>query len=153
MPIVDQSFSNLSSAGSDLTINLPQPFNACILGGLSSSFTNYSAEVGVDKMTWSISNTVFLALTICNWEPDPKTIQAVLATADTAVGKKPAAGLLEQKFTQKSDNKYNTLLFEITPGYIYKRLTWGDVAEVLGPNGLPKFYETTQQWHTVYFDR
>ena len=146
------AFPNLLNAGSGLTIPPQRPSNGSILGALCSSSIGHSAKVRTDDMTWHISDTLSLVLTICNWEPGPKTIRAVLAAADTAIGKKAAAGLLDQKFTQKSDNKYNTLLFEITPGHIYKRLTWGDVGEVLGENGLPKFYETTSLWHTIYFD-
>jgi len=144
--------SNLLYNGNDLSLNLPQPFNSSLLGGHGSFSTNPLREVGIDHMTWTISDTLSLAVTICNWQPDPVTILAVLAAADTMVGKKPATGLLSQKFTLKSDNKYNTLLFEISPDYVDKRLTWSDVREVLGDNGLLKFYETTGQWHTVYFD-
>ncbi len=144
--------SNLLNTGNDLSINLPQPFNNSLLAGHGSSSSNPWRDVGIDHMTWTISDTLSLAVTICNWQPDPATILAVLAAADSTVGKKPATGLLAQKFTLKSDNKYNTLLFEIGPGYVEKRLTWSDVEEVLGENGLSKFYETTGQWHTVYFD-
>jgi len=144
--------SRLLNTGNDLSLNLAQPFNSSLLGGHVSSSTNPWRDVGIDHMTWTISDTLSLAVTICNWQPDPVTILAVLAAAETTAGKKPATGLLEQKFTLKSDNKYNTLLFEISPGYVNKRLTWSDVGEVLGEKGLLKFYETTGQWHTVYFD-
>lgn len=120
--------------------------------GFGSFPNNRSGGVGIDHTTWKISNTISLAITICNWEPSPSTIAAVLLAAATAVSKKPAAGLLEEKFIQRSGNKYNNLYFEISPGYIYRRLTWGDVEKVLGENGLLKFYEATNQWHTVYFD-
>ena len=133
----------------DLFTKLPRPL---IPDGFGLSPTNLSGTIGIDRMTWTISDTLSLALVICNWMPSPETIEAVLAAAATSIGKKPAAGLLERKFVQRSDNKYNTLYFEISPGYIYKRLTWGDVGEVLGEHGLPKFFRTTRYWHTVYFD-
>ena len=133
----------------DVFTKLPRPL---ISPRFDLSPMNFSSTIGIDRMTWTISDTLSLALVICNWEPNPATIQAVLAAAATSIGKKPAAGLLERKFVQKSNNRRNTLYFEITPGYIYKRLTWGDVGEVLGEHGLPKFFETTRQWHTVYFD-
>lgn len=143
------AFSNELNAGSSsLIINLAKPLNDSVLSELNSSSVN---DLTIDHMTWRISDTLSLAVTICNWGPDPATILKVLAAADTAVGKKLAAGLLDRKFTQKSDNKFNTLLFEITPGHIYRHLTWGDVGEVLGENGLPKFYHVTEQWHTIYF--
>lgn len=144
--------SNLLNTGNDLSLNLPQSFNNSLLGGLSSLSTNPLRDVGIDHMTWIISDTISLEVTICNWQPDPKTILAVLAAADTVVGKKLAKGAVSEKFTLKSANKYNTLLFEIQPHNFDKVLTWGDVAEVLGPNGLPKFYEETMLWNTVYFD-
>ena len=144
--------SGLLTASSSLIISLPSPVNESAFCVIGSSSKNSQGSVKWDKTTWTISDTLSLALTICNWEPDPKKIQAVLEAAAQAVGKKPATTLLEKKFTQKSNNKYNTLLFEITPGYVDKRLTWGDVGEVLGDNGLTTFFETTQQWHTVYFD-
>ncbi len=144
--------SHLPNTGNDLSLNLPQPFNKSLLSGHGSSSTNPWRDVGIDHMTWTISATLSLAVTICNWNPDPVTILAVLAAAESTAGKKPATGLLSQTFVQKSTNKYNTLLFEIEPHNFEKILTWGDVAEVLGENGLAKFYEETGQWHTVYFD-
>ena len=113
---------------------------------------NSSAQISIDHTTWTISDSLSLVITICNWEPSPVTIVAVLAAALEVVGKKPATGLLDRKFTQRSQNKYNTLYFEISPDYDHKRLMWADVGEVLGSNGLPKFFETTHMWHTVYFD-
>ena len=147
------ALSILPNAGSSEPIlGLHGPVNESTLCGLGSSSSSHRGALGWDKQTWRISETLSLALTICNWEPDPATIQAVLAAAAVTVGKKPATTLLEKKFTQRSDNKYNTLYFEISPGFIYRRLSWGVVGEVLGENGLPRFFETTQQWHTVYFD-
>lgn len=147
------ALSILPNAGSsDLTLGLGSPVNESTLCGLGSSSSSHHGALGWDKQTWRISESLSLALTICNWEPDPATIQAVLAAAAVTAGKKPATTLLEKKFTQRSDNKYNTLYFEISPGFIYRRLSWGVVGEVLGENGLPRFFETTQQWHTVYFD-
>ena len=139
-------------AGSHSALALPKPFSDSSLDDFGLSSNNYSAELGWIKTTWKISDTLSLDITVCNWAPDPDTILVVLAAADTTVGKKPSATLLEKKFMQKSNNKYNTLYFEIRPGYTEKRLTWGDVAEVLGENGLVKFYTTTQYWHTIYFD-
>lgn len=146
--------SNLLNIDNDiyLPLNLSLPFSNSLFDGLSSSSTNPLRDVGIDHMTWIISDTISLAITICNWQPDPKTILAVLAAADTIVGKKAAKDVLTQKFTQRSDNKFNKLLLEIKPDSFDKVLTWGHVAEVLGPKGLPKFYEETRLWNTVYFD-
>ena len=125
--------------------------NDDMCGEPTSSSRSGAAKLGILRTTWQISEVLSLALVICNWELDPNTIQAVLTAAEASIGKKAAAELLTQKFTQKSNNKYNTLLFEIGPEYSDKGLMWGDVGEVLGENGLLKFYITTQLWHTVYF--
>lgn len=140
--------NHLNAGSSSLVIDPSQPLNHSVLGGGNSSSVNGLTD---EYLTWPISDTLQLAVTICNWAPDPATIMKVLTAAHTAIGKKPAAGLLDGTFTQKSDNRFNTLLFEISPGDTYKRLTWGDVGEVLGENGLPKFYDITQEWHTIYF--
>ena len=113
------ALSILSNAGSSEPIlGLHSPVNESTLCGLGSSSSSHHGALGWDKETWRISETLSLALTICNWEPDPATIQAVLAAAALTVGKKPATTLLEKKFTQRSSNKYNTLYFEISPGFI-----------------------------------
>ena len=148
------SLSILPNAGSsDLILALPHGFNESTLCGSGPQSRSHHGEaVGVDKGTWRISETLSLAIVICNWSPDPATIQAVLAAAALTVGKKPATALLEENFVQKSNNRYNTLYFEIGPGdVVEKRLTWGVVGEVLGEDGLAKFFETTRLWHTVYF--
>lgn len=44
------------------------------------------------------------------------------------------------------------MIFEIDPGYIDKKLTWGDVALVLGSNGLLRFFEEYGHWTSTYFD-
>lgn len=136
--------SNTLHGGSGLSIVAPKPLNDSICSELGS--------VSWHETTWTISDTpLSLVLHVCNWEINPDVILVVLEAAATTVGKKPAAVLLDQKFTQRSNNKYNTLYFEIGPEYFDKKLTWGDVGDVLGENGLHKFYEETEQWKTVYF--
>ncbi|KAI4237345.1 MAG: hypothetical protein LQ349_001902, partial [Xanthoria aureola] len=85
--------------------------------------------------------------------PAPATIRAVLAAAAQTAGKRPADAFVEKKWVVRSDNKYNTLYFEIGPLIAgQRRLTWGHVGEVLGERrGLVRFFETTGNWHTVYF--
>ena len=146
--------SNQLDTGTGLAINLLNPLNNSVLNTVNpaSAPVNHSASLKVEDLKWEITDDLYLALTVCDWEPDPATIRAVLAAADTAVGKKPSAGLLDKKFTQRSNNRYNTLLFIAYTDHWNRRLTWGDVAQILGPNGLPKFYDLTQQWNSVYFD-
>ena len=121
-----------SQQDSSLFHGLARTFNETNPAAPGLQLTRYTHHVSIDRGTWKISDTMSLALTICNWEPDPATIQAVLISALAAVGKKPAAGLVDRTFTQKSNNRYNTLLFEISPRYDHHQLTWGDVGEVLG---------------------
>ncbi len=159
------AFSNLPDAGSDLSITLPQTFNSSIgLAvaqrvntsdsniGFGSSSTNISTEVGYWTVTWSISNTISLTINIGAWVLSPEKILHTLEAAQIAVGKKQAAALLDRKFTQETGGRINTMIFEISPGWDYRRLTWADVGEVLGENGLPKFFQEKPEWHSAYFD-
>lgn len=117
---------------------------------------HHPLNLTIDHTSWTLTPTLSLALTICNWEPAPATIRAVLAAAAQTAGKRPADALVEKKWVVRSDNKYNTLYFEIGPqqgaGGQRKLLTWGDVGAVLGERrGLVRFFEETGNWHTVYF--
>lgn len=145
-----------NTGNSDLTLSLPRPINGSTpCGPGSSPLSNLpGTAVTWDKGTWRISATLSLAIVICNWSPSPATIYAVLTAAAVTAGKKPATAILDENFVQKSNNKYNTLYFEIGPDDAVEEneLTWGVVGEVLGEHGLLKFFQTTGQWHTVYFD-
>ncbi|KAL8727564.1 MAG: hypothetical protein Q9166_005970 [cf. Caloplaca sp. 2 TL-2023] len=122
------------------------------IGSVSSSSKN-SNEVGYLTVTWSITDNLSLTINVGPWQLSPERILEALAAADTAIGKKPAARLLDGKFVQKTGSRINTLLFEIGPGFIDpKRLTWADVAQVLGENGLPKFFREEGYWVSTYFD-
>lgn len=89
----------------------------------------------------------------CKLAPYPRKIIGTLAAAQNAAGKKPATTLLDKKFRIETGSRINTMIFEIGPDdWDYKRLTWADVAEVLGDDGLPKFFNQRQLWHCVYFD-
>ncbi|KAL8711389.1 MAG: hypothetical protein Q9220_004287 [cf. Caloplaca sp. 1 TL-2023] len=134
-------------------ISLPASFSSSSSSSSSSSLLLPTTQnLTIDHTTWAISPSLALAITICNWEPSPATILATLSAALAAIGKKSAAQLVEKKFVQRSDNKYNTLYFEIGPGWERKVLTWADVGEVLNTErGLPRFFEETGSWHTIYF--
>ena len=120
---------------------------------LSLSPQHRPHNLTIDHTSWTLTPTLSLALTICNWEPSPATIRAVLASAAQTAGKRPADAFVEKKWVVRSDNKYNTLYFEIGPQFAGQRkLTWRDVGEVLGEGrGLVRFFEETGYWHTVYF--
>ena len=136
--------SSTLHAGNSFSIIAPKPLNGSVCNELGS--------LAWHETTWKITDTpLSLDMVICNWELNPDVILVVLEAAATTVGKKPAAALLDKKFTQRSNNKYNTLYFEIGPGFIERKLSWGDVGDVLGENGLHKFYEETEQWNTAYF--
>ena len=157
--------SYLPDAGDDLSITLPQILNSSIglelaqrvntsdsNTGSASSSTNLSTDVGYWTVTWSISATLSLTINVGAWVLAPEKILHTLEAAQNAVGKKPAAALLDGKFTQETGSRINTMIFEISPGWDYRRLTWADVGEVLGENGLPKFFNEKQEWHSAYFD-
>ena len=159
------AFSNLPNGGSDLSATLPQTFNSSIGPavaqrvstsdsnvGFGSLSTNLSTKVSYWTVTWSISNTLSLTINIGAWELSPEKILHTLEAAQIAVGKKPGAALLDRKFTQETGSRINTMIFEIGPGWEHRRLTWADVGEVLGENGLPKFFQEKQEWHSAYFD-
>ncbi len=156
------AFSNLPDGGSDLFIAPPQTFNISIgpdgaqrinasdsRTGFVPPSTNISTEV---DYTWPIfGTTLSLNISIGPWELAPEKIVQTLEAAQTAVGKKQAGALLEKKFKQETGSRINTMIFEISPGYIYRRLTWADVGEVLGDNGLPRFFQEMEEWHSAYF--
>lgn len=159
------AFSYLPDAGNDLSITLPQTFNSSIRPEVAqrvntsdsnivsgSSSTNLSTEVGYWTVTWSISEALSLKINVGAWVLSPEMILQTLEAAQIAAGKKEAAALLDGKFTQKTGSRINTMIFEISPGWDYRRLTWADVGEVLGENGLPKFFREEQEWHSAYFD-
>ena len=159
--------SSLSNAGADLSmITLPQTFNnsfgPVLAQGLNTSLLhpglvlpsrNGSSDVGFHTVTWDINLTLSLIINIGDWELAPEKILATLDAAQIAVGKKPAGGLLDETFTQKTGSRINTMIFEIAPAQNdHKMLTWADVAEVLGDeNGLPRFFKSTLEWHSIYF--
>ena len=143
----EASFPNLRNTGNGLSIICPKLLNdsACDEPG-------FSADVVWERRKWQISDTLSLALNICSWKLDAELVQAVLAAAAVTVGKRSAVGILEKTFIQKSKNKYNTLNFEISPDHFNPGLTWADIAEILGDNGLPKFYDETRWWRMLHFE-
>ena len=159
--------SSLPNAGADLSIiTLPQTFNdsvePTIAQGLNTSLLptgpvspsrNGSSNDGDRTVTWDINQTLCLVIKIGDWELAPEKVLATLDAAQTAVGKKQAGALLEEKFIQKTGSRINTMIFEMEPAQDdFTILTWGDVAEVLGDeNGLPRFFKATLEWHRIYF--
>ena len=159
--------STLPNAGTDLSIiTLPQTVNnsigpviaqrlntSLLSTGLASPSTNLSTEVGYHTVTWDINQTLSLVINIGTWELTSEKILVTLRAAQTAVGKKQGAALLDGKFTQETGTRINTMIFEISPGWDHRLLTWADVAQVLSDeDGLPRFFAATQEWHSIYFD-
>ena len=143
----EAAFSTFRNAGNGLSIITPKLLNDSACGELGSS-----ADVLWERRTWPISDTLFLALNICSWKLDAETVQAVLDAAAVTVGKRSATGVLDKTFIQKSNKKYETLNFSVSPDHFNHGLTWADVGEVLGDNGLPKFYDETRWWRALYFE-
>lgn len=159
------AFSYLPHVGNDVSITLAQTSNISSGPevaqrantsdsnvGSGSSPTNLSTEVGYWTVTWSISDTLSLTINVGAWVLSPDKILHTLEAALIEIGKKEAAALLDGKFSKETGSRINTMIFEISPDWDYKRLTWADVGEVLGENGLPKFFEEKQEWHSAYFD-
>ena len=143
----EATFSNLRNTSNDLSIVAPKLVNGSACGELGSS-----AETLWERRRWPIGDTLSLELIICNWKLEAEVVQAVLAAAAVTVGKRSAVGILDKTFIQKSNNKYNTLNFEISPDLFNPGLTWADAAEILGENGLPKFYDETRWWRALHFE-
>ena len=143
----EAAFPPFRNIGNGLNVIAPKTLNTSACGELGSS-----ADIVRERRRWPISEALSLELNICNWKLDAETVQAVLAAAAVTVGKKSAAVVLDRKFIQKSNNKYNTLNFEISPDHFHPGLTWADLAEILGDDGLPKFYDETRWWRTLYFE-
>lgn len=125
----------------------------------SNVTTNLSLSPAVDPtqlqfetVTWPITDTLSLTANIGPWRLSPERILETLAAANKTVEKKPGSLLLDRKFRQETGSRINTLYFEIGPGFVAKRLTWADVAEVLSAKGLPKFFEDYGYWTSTYFD-
>ena len=115
---------------------------------LQSLSTNLTVGAGF----WHITDTLSLRVEIGSWDFPPEKVLYLLEAAETTVGKKQATVLLDKTFSREKGSFFNTIVFEISPDKGYKRLTWGDVAEVLGTNGLPRFFLVSREWHNVYFD-
>ena len=143
----EAAISTLRNSGNGLSIVAPKLLNDSACGELDSS-----ADFVRERRTWPISDTLFLTLNICNWKLDAETVQAVLDAAAATVGKRSATGVLDKTFIQKSTKKYETLKFEISPDHFNPGLTWADVGDILGDNGLPKFYDETRWWRALYFE-
>ena len=159
--------SSLPNAGADLSIiTLPQtsnysigpaiaqgPNTSLLPTGLVSPSRNGSSNEDFRTVTWDINLTLSLVINIREWNLAPEQILATLDAAQTAIGKTQARALLDEKFTQKTGSRINTMIFEIGPDRDdHKMLTWGDVAQVLGDeDGLPKFFKSTLEWHSIYF--
>ena len=126
---------------------------AILIDTYATALSNHSAtKLSEELAIWPLSDELSLVITICDWALDPKAILAVLTAAERTVGKRPAQGLVQERFTQKVGKSYNTLAFEVRPASTRpSHLTWDHVGEVLGENGLPKFFETGARWHTIFF--
>ena len=146
--------NNSSIAGPEVPPRANTSDHSILKSGLSSpSNLSSTGEVTYPAGIWDISPTLSLDIDIGEWRLSPEKILGTLEAAENAVGKKPAAALLEEKFTQRTGSRLNRMVFEIGPDVEdEKRLTWGDVAEVLGEErGLPRFFRETKKWYNVDF--
>lgn len=141
------------SRGQSIQPAMAQRINDRALGLASTtSVSNHSAQLEFTTVNWDITNTLYLTINIGPWRLSPERILETMEAAETAVGKKQGSVLLDGKFTQEQGSRVNTMLFEITPGLTDRLLTWADVAEVLGEDGLPGFFQQERYWYSTYFD-
>ena len=152
---LQQPPNNISIAGPEVAPRT-NTSDYSILESSPSSPSNNSSTGGVTYPAgiWDISPNLFLSIDIGEWRLSPEKVLGTLEVAEIAVGKKPAAALLEGKFTQRTGSRLNMMVFEVGPVAIdERRLNWGDVAEVLGEErGLPRFFRETKNWRNVDFE-
>ncbi|KAI4240287.1 MAG: hypothetical protein L6R40_005223 [Gallowayella cf. fulva] len=165
------AFSHLLNAGSSNTsINLENDINnpakpALQPNGVSESNPSHRNAAYISLLTknltnanyftvpWKITDTLSLSVNVGPWQLNQTRILETLAAAEISAGKKPMRQVLDKKFVQPTGSRINRLLFEISPGVIEpKHLTWEDVAQVLGENGLSKFFRQEGYWVSTYFD-
>ncbi|KAL9010261.1 MAG: hypothetical protein Q9173_004793, partial [Seirophora scorigena] len=149
-------------ASTNNSIEPPLPVNAKTNSSYLSLLANHhrpphSKNLQDITVIWALTTTLSLTINVGPWNLPPERILACLEAADVAAGKKVAAVVLEGKFTQRQgSSRFNALLFEIGPEAHRmqpNRLTWGDVALVLGQErGLPAFFRREKYWTNVYFD-
>lgn len=169
-PLLQSTSSETSSPGNSLPISLRQgevtnSTEASVTDSLNVSLssashtstpTNRTAKVDYWTTAWTISATLSLTINVGNWELAPEKILQTLDAAQITVGKKQASALLEQKFTLETGSRINSMVFEIGPPigppWESTHLTWADVGEVVGEEGLVGFFKQTGNWHSVYFD-
>lgn len=153
-------FPDLSNAvGAD---HADQNRSTLLLQGHNTTNTSGVGQLtGVNSLSsweleWHISDTLYLEIFVSDWDLKPASIVEVLDATESALGKKVATGLLEEKFTQKTGSVMNTMVFSVTPNKNNARLRWGDVAELIGKDGLPHFYQMEfggrETWRSVVFD-
>ena len=117
-----------------------------------SASSNRVHALNFSTIVWEITDDLSLTIKIGDWRLSQDKVFDTLSAADSAVGKKPAAGALEEKFTQKTGSRINAMLFEIGPGYEDRRLTWGEVGEILGARGLPAYFRQEKIWRDTHFE-
>ena len=155
-------------------INLSKPSSETVVNSLNASLSSSTVQIAnssspgsgirlpsaqadhnlnVSFADWDITATLYLKVHIGPWQLSEERIMRLLEMADTSAGKKPGPNILDKKFTVEEGSRINTMVFEIGPEYgTRERLTWADVAEVLGENGLPTFFRVYDVWTSTYFD-
>ena len=119
---------------------------------VSSSTNPVHNALNYSTIVWDISETLSLTINIGDWRLSQEKVLETLSAADAAVGKKPASLFMDSKFTQKTGSRINAMLFEIGPGYEDRRLTWGEVGEIVGEHGLPAYFRQDRIWRSIRFE-
>ena len=161
MPVQDQNSTVVpidSDHGTSISfLQHPATNNSLVHPHINSSALHLANHLTDDlkyfTLHWPLTTTLSLKLNIGPWQLPPARILACLAAANRTVEKKVGTQVLERRFTQREGSRINTLLFEIGPEIGEdRRLTWADVAVVLGEGGLVKFFLGERYWTSTYFD-
>lgn len=103
-------------------------------------------------MKWPISATISLKIEIGDWRLSAARIVQILDIAESLVGKKVPSAHLTGKFVALTGRYLNTMVFEIIPESSEHLLTWADVADILGPEGLLLYFQNTEEWRSTHFE-
>ena len=132
---------------------MPQKVNASDLNeGFLPLPTGPVHQLNDHDITWYITDTLTLNIEIGEWRLSESKVMEALEAANAAIGKKVGSSPLDEPFIQKTGGRINTMLFEIRSESTDQSLTWAQVGEVLGANGLPSYFRAYDIWRSTFFD-
>lgn len=127
-------------------IALPQPEDSSLPPELLQHLNLNNSHLGLPKYwvsTWEITPERSIRIEVHNFDLSPARIVSCIEHARRMVGKKQAGAFLTEEFKAEEGSVLNRMLFEVDQNHVNPwdpteremKLTWGDVALVLGPDG------------------